>query len=72
MVSLNPVMVDGTGMRRLRDGGGTFCCTDGPEFDGHQVDFEELAARNCQYVDKERLSYTMYQEKRGCGGRCHG
>jgi ferredoxin--NADP+ reductase len=76
VVSLNPVMVDGTGMCgacRVTVGGETkFCCTDGPEFDGHQVDFEELAARNCQYVDKERLSYTMYQEKRGCGGRCHG
>lgn len=76
VVSLNPVMVDGTGMCgacRVTVGGETkFCCTDGPEFDGHQVDFQELAARNSQYVDKERLSFAMHQDERGCGGRCHG
>ena len=57
MVSLNPIMVDGTGMCggcRVTVGGETkFACEDGPEFDGHQVDFAELMNRNSLYRTRE-------------------
>ena len=57
MVSLNPIMVDGTGMCggcRVTVGGETkFACVDGPEFDGHQVDFAELMNRNSLYRTRE-------------------
>ena len=57
MVSLNPIMIDGTGMCggcRVTVGGETkFACVDGPEFDGHQVDFAELMSRNGTYRDRE-------------------
>ena len=57
MVSLNPIMVDGTGMCggcRVTVGGETkFACVDGPEIDGHQVDFAELTSRNGTYRDRE-------------------
>ncbi len=57
MVSLNPIMVDGTGMCggcRVTVGGETkFACVDGPEFDGHKVDFAELMNRNSVYRDRE-------------------
>ena len=56
-VSLNPIMIDGTGMCggcRVTVGGQTkFACVDGPEFDGHQVDFAELMSRNGTYRDRE-------------------
>ena len=56
-VSLNPIMVDGTGMCggcRVTVGGETkFACVDGPEFDGHKVDFAELMKRNSVYRDRE-------------------
>lgn len=56
--SLNPIMVDGTGMCggcRVTVGGQVkFGCVDGPEFDAHQVDFDELTRRNRAYVDLER------------------
>jgi ferredoxin--NADP+ reductase len=59
-VSLNTIMVDGTGMCggcRVTVGGKMkFACVDGPEFDGHQVDFDELMMRNRTYVDMERIS----------------
>ncbi len=65
MVSLNPIMVDGTGMCgacRVRVGGQTrFCCVHGPDFDGHQVDFEELSKRLMMYVPQERESYQRFQ-----------
>lgn len=58
MVSLNPLMVDATGMCgccRVTVGGKTkFSCVDGPEFDGHLVDWEELTKRNRIYEDKEK------------------
>lgn len=58
IVSLNPIMVDGTGMCggcRVTVGGKTkFACVDGPEFDGHQVDFENLILRNKRFVDEEK------------------
>ena len=57
MVSLNPIMVDGTGMCggcRVTVGGEVkFACVDGPEFDGHQVDFAELMSRNTTYRCRE-------------------
>jgi ferredoxin/flavodoxin---NADP+ reductase len=58
LVSLNPIMVDGTGMCggcRVTVGGKTkFACVDGPEFDGHQVDFDELMLRLQAYVPEEK------------------
>lgn len=63
-VSLNPVMVDGTGMcggcRVLIGGQQKFVCVDGPEFDGHQVDFGELSARLRAYRSQEAESLTHY------------
>lgn len=57
LVSLNPIMVDGTGMCggcRVQIGGETkFACVDGPEFDGHLVDFDDLARRNRSYLSEE-------------------
>jgi ferredoxin/flavodoxin---NADP+ reductase len=59
VASLNPIMVDGTGMCggcRVSVGGKpVFACVDGPEFDAHQVDFEQLALRNRAYVSQEKL-----------------
>lgn len=56
-VSMNPIMIDGTGMCggcRLRVGGETkFACVDGPDFDGHEVDFDEAMARGGMYRDFE-------------------
>ncbi|MFZ7125552.1 MAG: sulfide/dihydroorotate dehydrogenase-like FAD/NAD-binding protein [Desulfobacterales bacterium] len=58
LVSLNPIMVDGTGMCggcRVTVGGKTrFACVDGPEFDGHQVDFDELMRRLQAYCEDEK------------------
>ena len=58
LVSLNPIMIDGTGMCggcRVTVGGQTkFACVDGPDFDGHQVDFDELMKRNATYRKKEQ------------------
>ena len=61
VVSMNPIMIDGTGMCggcRLSVGGETkFACVDGPEFDGHKVDFDEAMARGAMYQDFERHAY---------------
>ena len=71
IVSMNSVMVDGTGMCgccRLTVGGETkFACVDGPDFDGHQVDFAEAMARSRMYLDEEKIS----MEKHACrlGGK---
>ena len=60
VVSLNPIMVDGTGMCggcRVTVGGEVkFACVDGPDFDGHQVDFDELMSRNSVYRDVKQKS----------------
>jgi ferredoxin--NADP+ reductase len=60
MVSLNPIMVDGTGMCgccRVTVGGKTrFACVDGPSFNGHLVDFDELLKRKGMYLNQERES----------------
>ena len=57
IVSLNPIMIDGTGMCggcRVKVGGETkFACVDGPDFDGHLVDFDELSRRNAFYREEE-------------------
>ncbi|HTX44572.1 MAG TPA: sulfide/dihydroorotate dehydrogenase-like FAD/NAD-binding protein [Methanocella sp.] len=64
IVSLNPVMVDGTGMCgscRVTVGGKMkFACVDGPEFDGHEVDFDELMARLKMYAAEEKLADEKY------------
>ena len=60
IVSLNPIMLDGTGMcggcRVLVDGKSRFACVDGPEFEAHGVDFDTLLHRNAMYVDAEKRS----------------
>lgn len=65
-VSLNPIMVDGTGMCgccRVTVGGTTkFACVDGPEFDGHKVDFDELAKRLASYLEDEKKSLESYKK----------
>lgn len=64
IVSLNPVMVDGTGMCggcRVTVGGETkFACVDGPDFDGHKVDFDELIRRIGMYRSEEKVSEDMH------------
>ena len=61
VASMNPIMIDGTGMCggcRLSVGGKTvFACVDGPEFDGHEIDFDEAIARSSMYRDFERKAY---------------
>ena len=70
VVSLNSIMVDGTGMCgacRVEVGGKTkFVCVDGPEFDGHEVDFELLMSRQKIYCDHEGVCYDLYQEECRC------
>jgi len=64
LVSLNPIMVDGTGMCggcRVTVGGQTkFACVDGPEFDGHQVDYDELMLRLQSYCEDEKKCYEEF------------
>jgi len=64
LVSLNPIMIDGTGMCggcRVSVGGKTqFACVDGPEFDGHQVDFDELMLRLQAYMEDEKASHDEF------------
>jgi ferredoxin--NADP+ reductase len=69
IVSLNPIMIDGTGMCggcRVTVGGKTrFACVDGPEFDGHEVNFDELMLRLQAYLEDEKESYDHYCTIRG-------
>jgi len=69
IVSLNPIMVDGTGMCgccRVSVGGVTkFACVDGPDFDGHQVDWDLLFARQKTYLDEEKRSLEQWQQSQG-------
>ena len=64
IVSLNPIMVDGTGMCggcRVTVGGQTqFACVDGPEFDGHKVDYDELMRRLQAYCEEEKRCFEDY------------
>ncbi|OGL38653.1 MAG: ferredoxin-NADP reductase [Candidatus Schekmanbacteria bacterium GWA2_38_11] len=73
MVSLNPIMVDGTGMCgacRVTIGGQTkFVCVDGPEFNGHMVDFDELMKRQSIYKEQERISIEKLQHEECCQTR---
>ncbi|HOJ38865.1 MAG TPA: sulfide/dihydroorotate dehydrogenase-like FAD/NAD-binding protein [bacterium] len=68
VASLNPIMVDGTGMCggcRVTVGGKVkFACVDGPDFDAHQVDFEELARRNSLYHRHEEISRQRFHQCR--------
>ncbi len=73
VVTLTPIMVDGVGMCgvcRVAVGGETkFACIDGPEFDGHKVDFEELVKRQRMFLPEERLSSLLWEKM---GGGCRG
>ena len=75
VVSLNPIMIDGTGMcggcRVLIDGKSEFACVDGPEFDAHKVDFSVLVQRNGMYRDAEQRSLAEYQNSKSAeAGEC--
>jgi len=65
IVTLTPLMVDGMGMcgvcRVTVDGKMQFACVDGPEFDGHLVDFDELVTRQRMFLPEERLSSVLYE-----------
>jgi len=69
-VSLNTIMVDGTGMcggcRVEVDGKPKFVCVDGPEFDGHKVDFDEMMKRLRAYESDEKTSREMHESKHDC------
>jgi ferredoxin--NADP+ reductase len=69
-VSLNSIMVDGIGMCgacRVGVGGETkFACVDGPEFDGHLVDFAGLSARLTSFKEQERVSYEELKKSHVC------
>lgn len=64
LVSLNPIMIDGTGMcggcRVIVDGKTQFACVDGPEFDGHQVDFDGLIKRLRAYEEDEKKAFDEH------------
>ncbi len=65
IVSLTPIMLDGTGMcgccRVSVDGVTRFACVDGPEFDGHEVDWELLESRKRMYTPEERIAFLSYK-----------
>jgi len=67
IVSLNPIMIDGTGMcggcRVLIDSKSEFACVDGPEFDAHRVNFDVLVQRNAMYREAERKSMAGFQDE---------
>ncbi len=73
IVSLNPIMVDGTGMCgccRVAVGGETkFACVDGPDFDGHQVDWDLLMARQRGYLAEEKISFDEWKARHGVAAR---
>ena len=74
IVSMNPIMVDGTGMCgacRLNVGGEVkFACVDGPEFDGHKVDFDECMRRLTLYKTEEGRAYLKEKEGKTHHGGC--
>ena len=74
-VSMNPVMIDGTGMcggcRLTVDGEVKFACVDGPDFDGHKVDFDEVIARNATYKEHEAKAKEAHLCRLG-GGAMNG
>jgi len=73
IVSLNPIMVDGTGMcgvcRVSIDNITKFTCVDGPDFDGHLVDWDELMTRQRTYLDEEKQSMDLWNKSCSCGNR---
>jgi ferredoxin/flavodoxin---NADP+ reductase len=78
VVSLNSIMVDGTGMcggcRVVVEGHSEFACVDGPEFDAHKVDFDILAQRNRMYREQEAAALAAFQRQaeestKGTGGK---
>jgi NAD(P)H-flavin reductase len=73
VVSLNPLMVDGTGMCggcRVKIGGQVkFACVDGPDFDGHQVDFDDLMSRLRRFIQQEKTAMERWSE--GCRMKSH-
>lgn len=79
IVSMNTLMVDGTGMcgacRIMVGDELKFCCVDGPEFDGHKIDFDACMKRQIQYKDEEGRALLKYNEGNthhgGCGN-CNG
>lgn len=70
IVSLNPIMVDGTGMcggcRVTVDGETKFACVDGPEFDGHKVDYDQLMDRLSTYYHHEKHSLSKFEDEHQC------
>ncbi len=90
IVSINSIMVDGIGMcggcRVIVDNIVKFSCVNGPEFDGHLVDWNDLLNRNCEYIEEEKLvlatvaaptAQQQYLDKQSnckanCNGSCHG
>jgi ferredoxin--NADP+ reductase len=70
IVTLTPIMVDGMGMcgacRVTVKGETKFGCVDGPEFDGHAVDFDELIKRQRVYLPEERVASVFYEKIGGC------
>ena len=77
IVNLNPIMIDGTGMcgvcRVTVAGKMKFACVDGPEFDGHEVDWKEFLARRKQYVDEETMFFRRSEPEEPIHreGKCH-
>jgi len=73
MVSLDAIMIDGTGMcgacRVTVDGQTKFTCVDGPDFDAHLVDWDELVARKKMYIPHEKEALDRFHQK--CAGGCH-
>jgi len=69
IVSLDPIMIDGTGMcggcRVTVGGKSQFTCVDGPDFDGHQVDWDELRARKMAYAEHEKTALTHHESRGG-------
>ncbi|MGD0070468.1 MAG: sulfide/dihydroorotate dehydrogenase-like FAD/NAD-binding protein [Candidatus Bathyarchaeia archaeon] len=70
VVTLTPIMIDGMGMcgvcRVSVDGKMKFGCIDGPEFDGHQTDFDQLILRQRTMLPEERLSSVLWEMRGGC------
>lgn len=73
IVSMNPIMLDGTGMcgacRVLVDGESKFACVHGPEFDGHKVNWEMALIRANMFKNEERMAMNVFHEGGNC--RCH-
>jgi ferredoxin--NADP+ reductase len=73
VVSLNPIMLDGTGMcgacRVTVDGKTKFACIDGPEFDAHSLHWDELSSRLNSFKDLEKVSFDNFTARREC--KCH-